>query len=52
MSPEMIEKALLNRVDRFPWINIKDPQKLRELGDRNLPGLAIQPPRKIDLLRE
>lgn len=50
-SAEMIEKALLDRVERFPKISNKDPQKLRELGDLlqelvsaqregNLPGLT------------
>ncbi|KAI4876335.1 hypothetical protein NFI96_002704 [Prochilodus magdalenae] len=50
-SPEMIEKALFDRLERFPRISNKDPQKLRELGDLlqeivaaqyegNLPGLT------------
>lgn len=50
-AAEMIEKALLDRVEKFPRINNKDPQKLRELGDLlqelvsarhegNLPGLT------------
>ncbi|KAL3983520.1 RNA-binding protein Musashi [Sarotherodon galilaeus] len=32
-SPEAIENALLNRLDRFPKISYKDPQLLRELQD-------------------
>ncbi len=50
-SPEMIEKALFDRVEKFPKLNNKDPRKLRELGDLlqelvsaqhegNLPGLT------------
>ncbi|XP_034073861.1 uncharacterized protein LOC117547343 [Gymnodraco acuticeps] len=50
-SPEMIEKALFDRVEQFPKINNRDPVKLRELGDLlqelvsaqqegNLPGLS------------
>ena len=50
-SPEMIEKALFDRVEQFPKINNRDAVKLRELGDLlqelvsaqqegNLPGLA------------
>lgn len=32
-SPEMIEKALLDKLEQFPRIGNKDPLKLRELGD-------------------
>lgn len=32
-SPEAIENALLDRLDRFPKISYKDPQLLRELQD-------------------
>ncbi|KAI4874288.1 hypothetical protein NFI96_026210, partial [Prochilodus magdalenae] len=32
-SPEVIERALLERVDNFPNVSQKDPVKLRELGD-------------------
>ena len=32
-SPEMVEMAFLNRLEKFPKITNKDPQKLRELGD-------------------
>ena len=32
-SPEMIEKALFDRVEKFPKINSRDYPKLRELGD-------------------
>lgn len=31
--PEIIEKALFDRLENFPKINIKEPLKLRELGD-------------------
>ena len=32
-SPEMIEKALFDRVEKFPKINSRDYPKLREIGD-------------------
>ena len=32
-STEIIEKALLDKLERFPKISNKDPLKLRELGD-------------------
>ena len=32
-SPEVIELALLERVDNFPNVSQKDPVKLREMGD-------------------
>ncbi|KAJ8369536.1 hypothetical protein SKAU_G00095640 [Synaphobranchus kaupii] len=32
-SPETIEKALLDKLERFPKITNKDPLKMRELGD-------------------
>ncbi|XP_062413903.1 uncharacterized protein LOC134105319 [Pungitius pungitius] len=51
-SPEAVESALFKRLDAFPTIHNKDPQKLRELGDLlmevlsakaegDLPGLAF-----------
>ena len=50
-SPEMIEKALFDRLEKFPKVSNREPHKLRELGDLlqelasaqregNLPGLA------------
>lgn len=32
-SPETIEKALLDKLERFPRVGNKDPLRLRELGD-------------------
>ncbi|XP_058881751.1 uncharacterized protein LOC131737334 [Acipenser ruthenus] len=32
-SPEVIEKALFEKLEKFPKISNKDPLKLRELGD-------------------
>lgn len=32
-APEAIEKSLLNRLDHFPRVTNKEPQKLRELGN-------------------
>ncbi|XP_026005436.1 uncharacterized protein LOC113010547 [Astatotilapia calliptera] len=32
-SPEIIEKALLDKLERFPKISNRDPLNLRELGD-------------------
>ncbi len=51
-SPEVIENALLRKLEEFPRISNRDGQRLRELGDMllelesaktggHLPGLAI-----------
>jgi len=32
-SPEVIESALMKKLDHFPAISYKDTHKLRELGD-------------------
>lgn len=32
-SAEAIEAALFNKLERFPKLSNKDPQRLRELGD-------------------
>ncbi|KAK0143479.1 hypothetical protein N1851_018391 [Merluccius polli] len=45
-SPEMVEKALLDKLERFPKITNKDPLKLRELGDllRELESAKLEGP--------
>lgn len=52
-SPEVIENALLKKIEDFPKISVRDNRKLRELGDvlmeleaaktnGYLPGLSYQ----------